>query len=74
MRKDYKFHIPAKRMIRFANGEIELTAIEAKHFDGCGECNTAFRDAIRGSTKGSELVYLAHSRDKTHRAIDPARK
>jgi hypothetical protein len=66
MRKDSKPHIPAKRMIRFANGEIELTAIEAKHFDGCGECNTALRDAIRGSTKGSRLVYLAHFQGKTH--------
>jgi hypothetical protein len=56
-------YISAARIIRFADDQIDSTEIKAKHSDGCSVCNTALRDAIRGSTKRSAFEYLAQSLD-----------
>ena len=47
MLKKQSFIFPPKRIIDFANDRIELTDVEAKHFDHCPICKSALHDAIR---------------------------
>jgi hypothetical protein len=62
MQKRGQHHISAQRAIDFANDRIELTDVEARHFDRCDTCKIAVRHILRASARLRSTLQLQSTR------------